>query len=213
MRLWLSPEAAESDFHDYGFDCPCRSTPEVRRQKWDAWMAKLDEFWASPEGMEVTAAREAERQEVADWLAGHTDVVVRSFGGMAPEQWWGEVDGHSFYFRERHDHWRVELDLRPTGRFSRVWVGGDLDDDASFERREIEAGDVIAEGTTSVAGYGDSPLARLRFIVEVIRDHLLRQRCTVHIDDRDALELLWARPLAWCPACGTPLSSNASVSD
>lgn len=94
-----------------------------------------------------------------------------------------------------------------------MWLGGDLDDAASFERREIEAGDVIAEGTTSVAGYGDSPLARLRFIVGVIRDHLLRQGCTIHTDDRDALELLWARPLAWCPGCGTRLSQPLSVSE
>lgn len=35
-----------------------------------------------------------------------------------PEEWHGEVDGHSFYFRERHDEWRIVLDLRPSGRFS-----------------------------------------------------------------------------------------------
>jgi hypothetical protein len=87
---------------------------------------------------------------------------------MAPEQWWGTVDGHSFYFRERHDDWRIELDLRATGQFSTVWIGGDLDDETSFEQREIEAGDVIAEGTTADAGYGDSPVARLHFIVETI---------------------------------------------
>ncbi|AKS31677.1 hypothetical protein AFA91_07070 [Mycolicibacterium goodii] len=28
-----------------------------------------------------------------------------------PEQWEGEVDGHSFYFRERGGDWVIELDL------------------------------------------------------------------------------------------------------
>ncbi len=45
------PRLPETDFHDYGFGCSCRSTPEVRRRKWDAWRAELDEFWATPEGM------------------------------------------------------------------------------------------------------------------------------------------------------------------
>ncbi len=30
---------------------------------------------------------------------------------FAPEQREGTVDGHSFYFRERHGTWRIELDL------------------------------------------------------------------------------------------------------
>ena len=59
-------------------------------------------------------------------------------GGFAPEQWYGSVDGHRFSFRERHDEWRIELDLRPSGRFARVWVGGDLDDeDARSSRKQM----------------------------------------------------------------------------
>jgi hypothetical protein len=45
---------------------------------------------------------------------------VHSHGGLTPEEWRGEVDGHSFYFRERHDEWRIEVDLRPSGRFIRA---------------------------------------------------------------------------------------------
>lgn len=171
--------------------------------------------WASPAGVALTSAREAERKELAGWLSGRSEVVVRTYGGWTPEQWWGEIDGHSFYFRERHDHWRIELDMRPSGRFSEVWVGGDIDDDANLEPREIEVGDVIAEGNTAVAGYGDSPMERLRFILGIVRAHLVRRSCAVHTDDRDSLELLWGRPLAWCPACGTSLSEPArsTVSD
>lgn len=75
-------------------------------------------------------------------------MTVTEFGGFAPEPWRGSVDGHTFYFRERHDQWRIELDLRPTGRFHKVFKGGDFDDDSSFELAESLEGDVIAEGTT-----------------------------------------------------------------
>jgi hypothetical protein len=124
---------------------------------------------------------------------------------MAPEQWRGTVEGHSFYFRERHGDWRIELDLRPSGRFYRAWIGGDLDDDANFELRETDEGDVIAEGTTGVAGYGETPVERAAFIVEQIRVHLQQQRCDVHTAEREDLELLFGRALRWCPACGLRL--------
>jgi len=162
------PRLADGDLHDYGFGCRCRQTPDDRRRQLDEWSAEEDAYWASLQGERITAARDAEEAELGAWLALHPDVVVRSHGGMFPEQWWGEVDDRSFYFRERNDHWRIELDLRPTGRFSRVWLGGDFDDPASFEPRSIDAGDVIAEGTIAVAGYGKTPLDRLHFIVDVI---------------------------------------------
>ena len=47
--------------------------------------------------------------------------------GPCPEQWTGEVDDHSFYFRERHAQWRIETDLRPSGRFIRTVTGTDND--------------------------------------------------------------------------------------
>lgn len=101
---------------------------------------------------------------------------------------------------------RIELDLRPSGRYYRAWAGGDLDDDASYEERETDEGDVIAEGTTAVDGYGNTLVERIQFIVGVIRTHLRRQNCTVHTVERDELELLLGRPLVWCPECGTELS-------
>jgi hypothetical protein len=200
------PRLPESDLHDFGFGCPCRKTVEERRRSWEELWARQDAYRASPEGQREVAAREAEERAVEAWLAQHPGVEVRSYGGFAPEQWRGSVDGHSFYFRERHGEWRIELDLRPTGRFSRVWVGGDLDDDSSFEPREIEEGDVVAEGTVGAAGYGDSPVSRLRFIVRAIRAHLGREACTVHTADRAAVEAALGRPLAWCPACGADLN-------
>src|SRR5690606_1187879 len=124
--------------------------PEERRRDHDLWINEMDEYWASPEGQAITAARAGENAELQAWLAEHPAVVVARHGEWAPEQWEGSVDGHSFSFRERHDAWRIELDLRPTGRFVKRWKGGSLDDGDSFEMVEIDDGDVIAEGATGV---------------------------------------------------------------
>jgi hypothetical protein len=200
------PQLPETDRHDYGSSCPCQQTAAERTASFDRWMAEMDAYWESPEGQAVRARERAEEADLQAWLAGDPGVVVTSHGGWFPEQWRGSVDGHSFYFRERHDHWRIELDLRPSGRFCHVWKGGDPDDDENLELKEIDEGDVIAEGTTGADRYGRTPLERARFIVDTIRAHLNRQRCTVHVDRRDDLELLLAAPLEWCPVCGVRLA-------
>ena len=199
------PALPTTDLHDYGFACTCRQSAEEREQHRTAWQAEMDAFWSSPEGEQVTARHESEEQELDQWLASNPGVVVRSHGGYAPEQWWGSVDSRPFYFRERHDQWRIELDLRPSGRFSTVWVGGDWEDESSFEQREIEVGEIIAEGTTAVDGYGAGPSERLAFIVGVIRDHVGRQSCSVHTSDRAATEAALGRSMKWCPECGTDI--------
>jgi hypothetical protein len=199
------PRLPESDLHDYGFGCPCRLTAEERAARFAGWQAGMDEYWESPEGRAQAAARQVEEDELISWLAANPDVVVTTHGGMAPEQWRASVEGHSFYFRERHGDWRIELDLRPSGRFYRAWVGGDLEDDANFELRQTEEGDVIAEGTTGVGGYGETPVERAGFIVEQIRVHLEQGRCDLHTAEREGLELLFGRRLRWCPACGLRL--------
>lgn len=166
------PSLPGSDLHEFGFACGCRSSAEERRRSWDKWEAERDEYWASSEGQAIIAARRAEEEELEAWLTGQSGVELRSHGGWAPEQWQGAVDGHSFYFRERHDIWRIELDLKGTGRFARVWLGGHFDNEANFKSREIEEGEVIAEGTINADGYGTTPVERARFIFGVIRSHL-----------------------------------------
>lgn len=199
------PKLPSSDLHDYGFDCSCRHTAEENRERFEQWRAEIDAYWDSPEGQANQQARAGEEAELEAWLTAETGVTVTSHGGYAPEQWWGTVDGHTFYFRERHDQWRIELDLRPSGRFYRAWTSGDLDDDASYADREIEEGDVIAEGTTAIARYGTTPVERARFIARTVREHLQQADCDVHRHELDDLELLCGRPLNWCPACGVPL--------
>lgn len=199
------PHLPESDLHDYGFGCACQQTTEERRRFWDDWRADMEAFWDSPEGKASRARRQAEEDELMAWLVTEPDVVVTSYGGLAPEQWEGSVDGHMFYFRERHDQWRIELDLRPNGHFSKVWKGGDLDDEQSFEWREMEQGDVIAKGSTGAFGYGESPVERARFIVRTIRDHIGRNTCALHTAGRVALEQRLGLTARWCPACGARL--------
>ncbi len=197
------PRLPTSDLHDYGFSCSCRLTAAERRQRADEWLAELAASRNSPEAAAQRARRQVEENELASWLAGQPDVVVSSYGGWAPEQWTGSVAGHRFYFRERHDCWRIELDLQPSGRFTQVWTGGDADDDDRV--REIEEGEVIAEGVVDVPGYGSSPVERAEFITQAIRDHLTRTVCTLHLTGLADLErhLGW-RP-DWCPRCGVRL--------
>jgi hypothetical protein len=120
----------------------------------------------------------------------------------------GEFDGHTFYFRERHGEWRIELDHRPTGRFARSFLLNDTDSEAGYEERELEEGDVIAHGATDVDGYGATSIERARFIVDTIRMHLARQTCKLHTQDLSSIEALLGREVRWCPACGTRIYTD-----
>ena len=107
----------------------------------------------------------------------------------APEQWEGSVDGHSFYFRERHDEWRIELDLQPSGRFATRVVGVDEHEQAITEQVEMTEGEIIAEGLAGALG--SAPAEHLDFIVSTIRDYLWQRSCT------------HGGALLYCPRCGT----------
>jgi len=133
---------------------------------------------------------------------------VHGHGGLAPEQWRGIVDGHTFYFRERDDEWRIELDLRPSGRFARAVVGIHADGQARYEERELREGEVIAQSTTVVDGYGTTPVERATFIVDTVRVHLARNACNVHVQDLSSIEALLGSEVRWCPACGTRLPTH-----
>ncbi|POX75441.1 hypothetical protein C3475_03035 [Mycobacterium kansasii] len=201
------PRLPESDLHDYGFDCPCSRTPEARRHAVNQWRESIARFWQSPEGQRITAAEQAADAELQVWLARQPGVLVHSHGGLAPEQWRGEIDGHSFYFRERHDQWYIELNLRPSGRFVRTVTGAGDDGAIRYHERELQGGDVIATGTTDTENYGTTPLERAQFIVDMIRTHLTRRECIHHLDALTAIQAALGTPPRWCPACGIRLPS------
>jgi hypothetical protein len=205
------PQLPGSDLHDFGFDCPCARTPEQRRAAFEEFRASQREFWASPAGRSLAAAEEAEEDALEEWLAGQAGVTVTEHGGMCPEQWSGEIDGHSFYFRERHDEWRIELDLRPTGRFVNAVAGVSDDGKVQTVPRETDAGDVIATGTIDAPGYGKTLVERARFLVSTIRNHLSRVQCQLHGGDLSAVEAALGAPVRWCPVCGSELELRHGV--
>jgi len=208
-RCSCHPRLPESDLHDYGFGCVCIRTSEDRRRAFEERRNGIEEFWRSPEAQRIKAAEMAAEAELQEWLALQNGVSVHSHGGWAPEVWRGDVDGHSFYFRERHDEWSIELDLRPSGRFVRTVAGTDEDGAIHCEEHEVNEGDVIASGTTASECYGTTPVERAKFIVDTIRIHLYRQACTHHRGgDLSSVAAILRTEIRWCPVCGTRLATQ-----
>lgn len=199
------PRLPESNFHDYGFACTCAQTPEERRSAWTNWIEANRQFWDSPEGRRIKAAELAEEAELESWLATQRGVIVHSHGGFAPEVWRGEVDGHSFFFRERHGEWRIELDMRPSGHFAKAVISVAPTGELNCEDRELDKGDVIARGLDCDERYGTTLVEHARFIVDTIRVHLARQACTLHGQNLSSIEALLGCEVRWCPACGVRL--------
>lgn len=204
-RCSCHPQLPDHARHDYGFDCRCTRTPDQRRDAFRQVLNEVDEYWQSPEGQQSRAATAAAEQELQDWLNQHPGVGVHSHGGWVPEQWEGEVDGHTFYFRERGGDWDLEIDLLPTGHFVRV-VDGHNDNGTTRSRQQAtEQGDTIATGTFDAADYAATPVQRAEFIVTTIRDHLTRAACTHHVDKLDAITTVVGADVDWCPTCGVRL--------
>lgn len=67
----------------------------------------------------------------------------------------GLVDGHAFYFRERHGFWQIELDLQPSGHFANRLVEVGDDGDRVTSRGNREPACVQAPGSS--AGGGRDP--------------------------------------------------------
>ena len=153
-----------SRLHDDGMDCPCgwddgrRAGERVRRAHW----------WENPAFDELRAHHEAEEAAIAECVAGQIGVEASRTTSYAPEQWEGTVGGHTFYFRERHGEWQLELDIEPSGRYANRLV--DVGDDGvpRTEPVEMEEGDVIARGLDT--DLGATPTDHLAFVVRAVRD-------------------------------------------
>ncbi|MEV6768152.1 hypothetical protein AB0N05_05905 [Nocardia sp. NPDC051030] len=174
-----------SSMHGDGLDCPCSWSEERRIAQHRNW---LDRWHNSEAAEELRRAHEQEEAQIREWLAGQADVVAERTTSMAPEQWHGDVDGHSFYFRERHGNWRIELDLRDTGHFTQRIIDFSDSSEPITEQVALTEGNVIAEGIDTQLG--ETPVEHIDFIVRTIRDHLWQQRCD------------HAGSLFYCPKCG-----------
>ncbi len=93
-----------------------------------------------------------------------------------PEQWEGQVDGHNFYFRERGGDWDIELDLHE-------------------KQPGTTKKNLIATGTLTAHGYGQSPRERAALIVTTIRNHLRHRRTAEATGSTD-----YAYRVEWSPA-------------
>lgn len=174
-----------SSLHGEGMDCPCTWDQQRREAERRTWLADLRESeWAKA----LREQHEAEESEIRAWLSGQVGVTAERTSSYAPEQWEGSVDGHSFYFRERHGEWRIELDLQPSGRFARRFTGVDDDGRPMSEPVELTEGEVIAGGLADALG--STPVEHLDIIVRTIREHLWRRACT------------HGGALLYCPRCG-----------
>ncbi len=172
-----------SDQHDDGFDCSC-GWDEARRAERSRSFTRLLDNPAAEALREQHASDEA---AISGWLAGEPAVTAERTSWFAPEQWTGTIDGHSFYFRERHGMWHIELDLEPSGRFAERVVDV-RDGEFVTEPEPILEGTVIAEGADSQLR--TRPVDHLAFIVTTIRDHLWARECD------------HAGALLFCPKCG-----------
>jgi hypothetical protein len=178
--------------HDDGFDCRCSWDEARREDEHRAWQQDLDRWQNSAEAASLRAADAAEEAEIAEWIEREPGVTAERTTSMVPEQWEGVIDGHSFYFRERHGEWRIELDLEETGRFANRLVRVDDDGELVTEPVPIREGSVIAEGVEGQLGaYAVDHLA---FIVRTVRDHVRGAGCD------------HAGALAFCPWCGARMA-------
>ena len=173
-----------SAFHGDGLDCPC-SWDEARGTEQPRELAAVRH---SHRARAIREAHVADEQAIATWLAGQPGVEAERTSSFAPEQWRGTVDGHTFSFRARHGEWRLEIDLRPSGRFANRVIEG-RDGEIHIEPVELDEGDVIAQGLDS--DLGDTAVEHLQFIVRTIREHASAQGC-----GHDGA-------LLFCPTCGT----------
>lgn len=160
-----------SSQHDGGWDCPCTWDDERREREYRSWVEPLDDLVTD----ELRQEHEAEQASVTAWVIAHDGVSATRLTSYAPEQWEGVVDGHSFYFRARHGHWRLEIDLEPTGDFANRIVDVDSEGGLVTEPVPIERGEVIAEGFEDALG--PTPVDHLGHIVTAVRRHLGQQQC------------------------------------
>lgn len=179
-----------STLHGDGMDCSC--TWDAERRKVEA--ERIRAWRDSPAAQELSAHHEAEEAAIAAWVRDQDGVDARRITSFAPEQWDGTIDGHTFYFRERHGEWRIELDLKPSGRFANRWLGVGDDGEAISEPVELDEGEVIARGVD--VDLGDSPIDHIEFIVRTVRTELRHRACN------------HAGAKLFCPECGTRMEEH-----
>lgn len=184
MACGCSCHPTVADLHRGGATCPCQLTAEERQAKRAAALAELTRI-SEAQSQQYEQTRHA-RDSAIRTRAEELDVVVTSWGGMAPYVLRGVVDGRAFFLRERHDMWRVEI------------AGDDRPDIDPWTDRDGDS-IVVAEGVSDVFDHAVNEgtffdVAILDTAVSAVRSFLQRRSCP-----HDRAE-------TYCPRCGVAMS-------
>ncbi len=173
------PSPASRSLHEGGVRCPCQLTEAERAEFWDHWLEATDE------DAEASRKEDEARAELAE-AAAELDVEAEVRCWAFPFVVAGVCDGRSFYLRERHGHWRVEVAADPGC--------ADLWGTSGALGIKIAAGSATDLCDTD----GDtSPAVALRLAVRAVRLSVLRDSC-YHEQPSDESH-------RFCRRCGTPL--------
>ena len=178
-RCSCHPSPASQSLHEGGAKCPCQVTKAERAELWDRLLEPLDE---AAEASKKDDDARAQLSEAAAELNVDAEVRCWAFPFVVT----GTCDGRSFYLRERHGHWRVEVAADPG--CADLWgTSGSLG-------IEIAAGNAA---DLCDADAKTSPVVALRLAVRAVRLSTLRDSCS-HEQPSDESH-------RFCGRCGTPL--------
>ena len=174
------PAPASRSLHEGGAQCPCQLTAAERAERWDRLFKDIDEV------AEASKEDDNARAELAE-AAAELDVDAEVRCSACPFVVAGTCDGRSFYLRERHGSWRVEVAADPG--CADLWATpGALG-------IEIAAGDATdlcdADGRPS-------PVVALHLAVHAVRLSALKYMCSHEQPSEESHR--------FCRRCGTPLS-------
>lgn len=171
-----------SAIHGGGATCPCQLSSEERAER-------VEEAFKILLTLREPDDERSEREATFAACAAALGVEIRSYGGMAPFTIHGVVDGRAFWFRERHDLWRVEIapDEQPLADLEQVHAFSVI---------------VVGEGGSEDLEQGNAfDVAALQVACDAVRLFLLRREC-VH-----ETHLLGGAAARFCGACGVEIAS------
>jgi len=101
-------------------------------------------------------------------MAEEPRIEMDYFGGSAPVQAWGTINGRPFYFRARHAHWSFAVSLDPT-----VDPADIAYPDQGFYREEIY--DVNGPASASYMPHDEAETIIRRCVAQFIEDSRTEQ--------------------------------------
>ena len=174
------PTPATTSYHDGGSACPCQKTAAERAESFQELLGAMAEADPEQDAHEIAAVEELARTAAEMGV----DATIECWD--MPFVITGTCDGRSFYLRERHCVWSVEIAADPGGE--------DLWNDPNV--MSIQIADGAVSGISADNGTLSTGMA-LREAVNAVRLSVLRDSC--------AHEPRSGGEHRFCSRCGTPL--------